>query len=358
VEQDTITGVEMVVPCHDLGGTISWFVRELNFRLDVIFPADAPHTAVLSGSGVRLRLSTAATGDPGRLRVAVANGVERSLVAPNGTRVDVVADTNGSLDVPPLRPELVVTRLASSGEFGAGRAGMQYRDLIPGRLGGRFIASHIRIPDGGPVADYVHFHRIRFQMIYCRRGWVKVVYEDQGDPFVMHAGDCVLQPPEIRHRVLESSAGLEVIEIGCPAEHETRPDHELELPTRRVDPRRDFAGQQFVRHIAAEADWVPSPFEGFAMRDTEIAAATAGLAGARVHGSRAATRTGRLTHDGELRFAYVLAGRVLFTVDGERLDLGTDDSIVIPPAACYEFEASSPGAELLEVALPAALEAV
>src|SRR6185312_10404915 len=24
-----------------------------------------------------------------------------------------------------------------------------------------------------------------------------------GDPFVMHAGDCVLQPPEIRHRVLE-----------------------------------------------------------------------------------------------------------------------------------------------------------
>jgi quercetin dioxygenase-like cupin family protein len=41
-------------------------------------------------------------------------------------------------------------------------------------------------------------------MIYCHRGWVRVVYEDQGEPFVMHPGDCVLQPPGIRHRVLEA----------------------------------------------------------------------------------------------------------------------------------------------------------
>jgi uncharacterized protein YjlB len=38
----------------------------------------------------------------------------------------------------------------------------------------------------------------------------------QGDPFCFHAGDCVLQPPEIRHRVLETSAAFEVVEIGCP----------------------------------------------------------------------------------------------------------------------------------------------
>ena len=35
----------------------------------------------------------------------------------------------------------------------AGRAGMVYRDLIPDRLGGAFIASHITIPEGGPVPD-------------------------------------------------------------------------------------------------------------------------------------------------------------------------------------------------------------
>ena len=46
---------------------------------------------------------------------------------------------------------------------------MRYRDLIP-RLGGRFIASHILIDQGGPVSDYVHFHSVRFQMIYCHNG--------------------------------------------------------------------------------------------------------------------------------------------------------------------------------------------
>src|SRR6185436_13024852 len=106
-----------------------------------------------------------------------------------------------------------------------GRAGMRYRDLIPGRQGGRFIASHIAIPEGGPVADYVHHHFVRVQLIYCHRGWVRVVYEDQGAPFMLEAGDCVLQPPGIRHRVLESSVGLEVIEIGSPAVHETFADH-------------------------------------------------------------------------------------------------------------------------------------
>ena len=78
-------------------------------------------------------------------------------------------------------------------------------------------------------------------MIYVRRGWVRVVYEDQGEPFVMREGDLVLQPPAIRHRVLESSPGLEVIEIGAPAVHATFADHEMELaerPQSRANVRR------------------------------------------------------------------------------------------------------------------------
>ena len=46
---------------------------------------------------------------------------------------------------------------------------MLYRDLIPSRLGGRYIASHITIAEGGPVADWVHFHRVAFQLICVRR---------------------------------------------------------------------------------------------------------------------------------------------------------------------------------------------
>ena len=46
----------------------------------------------------------------------------------------------------------------------------------------------------------------------------------------MEAGELVLQPPLIRHRVLESSPGLEVVEISAPALHETFADHDLKLP--------------------------------------------------------------------------------------------------------------------------------
>ena len=138
--------------------------------------------------------------------------------------------------------------------FGAGRAGMGYRDLIPSRLGGRFIASHIRIDEAGPVPDYAHYHHIRFQMIFCRSGWVRVVYEDQGEPFILNAGDCVTQPPQIRHRVLEASDGLQVIEIGVPAEHITAIEHEMDLPNETVDRERRFfhrLGQRRVRVAGA-----------------------------------------------------------------------------------------------------------
>ena len=82
-------------------------------------------------------------------------------------------------------------------------------------------------------------------MIFCYKGWVKVVYEDQGSPFVMNSGDCVLQPPHIRHQVFECSDRLEVIEVSCPAEHETYTDQLLELPNSKTDPYRNFSGQRF-----------------------------------------------------------------------------------------------------------------
>jgi quercetin dioxygenase-like cupin family protein len=121
---------------------------------------------------------------------------------------------------------------------------MLYRDLIPDRLGGRIIASHIKIPIGGPIPDYVHYHRIGFQIIYCLAGSARLVYEDQGDPFRFEAGDLVVQPPLIRHRVLECSDGFEVLEIASPAEHPTFADHELKLPNGARD--RDFSGQRFL----------------------------------------------------------------------------------------------------------------
>ena len=187
---------ETELVCTELGREIERLKGE-GFRLDVIYPADDPQTAVLSRDGEQVRLTTSA-------------GAE----LPNA--------------LPPFVPEFMVSH--AKGGWGEGRAGMLYRDLVPGRLGGRYIASHISIPNAGPVSDWVHYHQVRFQMIYVARGWVRVVYEGQGEPFVMEAGDLVLQPPEIRHRVMENSAGFEVVEIGCPALHPTFAHHDMELP--------------------------------------------------------------------------------------------------------------------------------
>jgi uncharacterized protein YjlB len=52
------------------------------------------------------------------------------------------------------------------------------------------------------------------------RGWIKFVYEGQGE-HTFHAGDCVLQPPNIVHNELDCSDDLEILEIYSPAVHPT-----------------------------------------------------------------------------------------------------------------------------------------
>src|SRR5579864_3770167 len=356
IDKQQITGAEVVLPSAELEATLAFFRHRLGFQLQSIFPADAPAVAVLAGHGLRLRLDRDAEGAPGHIRLlcrepdAVAGG-ERVLTAPNGTRIELV-EAERPVNLPPIKPELVISRMAGEGAFDAGRAGMLYRDLIPGRLGGRFIASHIRIPEGGPVPDYVHFHKIRFQMIYCRTGWVRLVYEDQGPPFVMEAGDCVLQPPEIRHRVLESSPGLEVIEIACPAVHETFADDGLALPNATVNLQRDFGGQRFLWHVAAGARWQPSRVPGFECRDTGMGEATRGLAGARVVRPRSASQTPREIHDRELQFFFVLDGAATLVCAGVHR-LAPGDAVTIPAGVPYAFGDCADALSLLEVTLPA-----
>ncbi len=335
---------EVVLPCADLPPTLAFFVERLGFRVEAIFPADAPRVASLSGHGLRLRLEPG-PGDPGVVRIL--SGAAPGLTAPNGTRVEF-ADADPPIEVPPLAPAFVLTRAAEGSGAGEGRAGMLYRDLIPDRLGGRFIASHISIPDGGPVADWVHFHKVRFQMIFCAKGWVKVVYEDQGPAFVMQAGDCVLQPPRIRHRVLEASPGLEVVEVGCPALHETLADHELALPTSRLDPARDFDGQRFMRHVAAETPWAPDG--GFERQVTAMASATGGIAGVSVLRPGAGPAfEGAAASD--LQFGFVLAGRARLEYAGAHA-IGPADAFAIPPGEAFALRDASEDFRLLEVVLP------
>ena len=299
---------EREIVCEDVSLAIDELKHE-GFRLDVIFPADEPNTALLSRQGETVRL-----------RVAGAQALPR--------------------DLPPFQSGYVLTRAGASSA--KGRAGMLYRDLIPGRLGGRYIASHIAIPEGGPVADWVHYHRIALQLIYVRRGWVRVVYEDQGEPFVMSEGDLVLQPPGIRHRVLESSPGLEVIEIGAPASHETLADHELALPNgERAG--RSFGGQRFLRHVATETPW--TPFLGAQAQETRIGEATGGIAEVRTIRSAGADELCFPAHDGELVFGFVLDG--IATLDGTPVVAG--DAFAIPPEKEWKLGDMSGDLRLLHV---------
>jgi mannose-6-phosphate isomerase-like protein (cupin superfamily) len=190
----------------------------------------------LEGSGYRL------------LMIKPADSPSEALLRSNGETIKIVTERNLE------HLDLCMDDAADNGWI-VGRAGMMYRDFVPDRLGGKLFASQIRIVDGGPVNDRVHYHKIDFQVIYCLKGAIKVVYEDQGEPFWLRPGDCVLQPPEIRHRVLEAEAGSEVIEITSPAEHETWFDLDVELPTEVPEINREFSGQRFARHRSRDAEF-------------------------------------------------------------------------------------------------------
>jgi len=302
---------EREVVCGDLSPALDDLLGD-GFRVELIYPADDPHTAIVARGDDRMRVTS----------------------RPDASPIPA--------QLPPFAPEFVLTR--AGGSAGQGRAGMLYRDLVPSRLGGRYIISHISIPGGGPVSDWVHFHKIALQLLYVRRGWVRVVYEDQGEPFVMHEGDLVLQPPEIRHRVLESSSGFEIIEIGAPAVHATFGDHVLELPN-RSNPERVFGGQRFLHHKAADTPW--TPFGGGEARETVLAEATGGLADA---------RTIRVTdgdihfapHSGELAFGFVLHGEAMLE-HGDAAALHAGDAFVIPPDQPWRLANASADFRLFHV---------
>lgn len=356
-ERMTDTRAEILLPTTDLRADLPFFTKKLGMRLDMIYPADNPSVAVFSGHGLRVRLDQSCKAAPGQIRLLtetpdeVAEG-ERRLVAPGGTIVEI-DELNPPLVLPATEHAFVVRRLADQAPWVIGRAGMAYRDLVPTRLGGAIIASHIRVPDGR-VPDMVHFHKVGFQLIFCVRGWVDVLYEDQGGIRRLTAGDCFIQPPQIRHRVMEAGGDIEVIEIGVPAEHVTEIDHEMALPTPDMRPDREWDGQRFVHNLAKGATWQPFRLPGYICRDTTINANTKGVAGVQVvrkgEGPPAPAR-----HDSDILFGFVMAGEMTLEGEGkEPYRLGRGDAFVIPPGMVTRWADPSADFELLEVSLPGA----
>ena len=169
-----VSSAEVLLPCSrdNFDASLAFF-GEMGFRVLAISPADAPTSALLCAYGVSLRLEVCdhSLPCPVTLRLCaadpstVASG-KTSLLSPNGVAVVFVPATLPVYLPPPLAvptEALISAKSDAAGGFRAGRAGLLYRDLLPDRLGGRVIASHIRVESEGPIPDYVHFHRVAFQ---------------------------------------------------------------------------------------------------------------------------------------------------------------------------------------------------
>jgi len=97
-----------------------------------------------------------------------------------------------------------------------------YRDLgIEKATNGLAQAHVIRLIP--PCTDEVrerHTHNVEFQMVYVLKGWIKNELEGQGEQ-LMKKGSCWLQPPNVKHTVLDYSDDCEMLEIIIPADFTT-----------------------------------------------------------------------------------------------------------------------------------------
>ena len=103
---------------------------------------------------------------------------------------------------------------------------LEYRDLgISEATNGDYRAHVLRVKkdckgDQEMHTTGFHKHLVNFQMYYVLKGWVKFIYEDEGE-HIFQKGDCVLAPAAIKHNELSCSDDFEALEILAPADHKT-----------------------------------------------------------------------------------------------------------------------------------------
>ncbi len=109
-------------------------------------------------------------------------------------------------------------------DFDAGlRSYAKYRDLDLSKATRGMVQAHVirMMPPCDPkVVSKWHYHDVDLQFVYVLKGWIKNEFEGQG-VHTMKKGTCWLQPPKIRHRVLDYSADCELLEVVLPAEFDT-----------------------------------------------------------------------------------------------------------------------------------------
>jgi hypothetical protein len=103
------------------------------------------------------------------------------------------------------------------------RSYAKYRDLGISRATDGMVQAHVirfAPPSRAEEVAKRHYHDVDFQMVYVLKGWLRSEFEGQGE-ILLRAGACWIQPPRIKHTVLEYSDDCEVLEIILPADFAT-----------------------------------------------------------------------------------------------------------------------------------------
>jgi mannose-6-phosphate isomerase-like protein (cupin superfamily) len=105
-----------------------------------------------------------------------------------------------------------------------GRKGTSlYRDLGFSEATHGLVQAHVIRPlpnKSGSKQSEFHYHVTTFQMVYVLKGWAKMEIEGYGE-LTVRPGSAWIQPPGIRHAVLDFSDDYEVLELYLPGHHET-----------------------------------------------------------------------------------------------------------------------------------------
>ena len=148
----------------------------------------------------------------------------RTVTKPTGKSAARTAARRPKAKAPARAPQRFTVSHHREEDFAEGlRAYAKYRDLgIKDATDGMVQAHVIRLvpPCNPEEVSKLHYHDVEFQMVYVLRGWMESEFDGQGK-VRMNAGSCWIQPPRIKHRVLDYSDDCEVLEVILPADFAT-----------------------------------------------------------------------------------------------------------------------------------------
>jgi mannose-6-phosphate isomerase-like protein (cupin superfamily) len=123
---------------------------------------------------------------------------------------------------PHAKQRFTVSHLREADFVDGLRSYARYRDLGVAQATDGMVQAHVirMVPPCTDEARNAHYHDVEFQMVYVLKGSMTTDFDGQG-PITMHAGSCWIQPPKIKHTVLDYSNDCEVLEIILPADFQT-----------------------------------------------------------------------------------------------------------------------------------------